>query len=110
MRTIPRQLFLIALGILILVGCSGPPQGSTPDYQTTKKMVIDMLKSDDGKKAIHEILNEDNFKKQLIMNQDVVKKTITETLTSDKGKKFWESILKDPDFSKTLAKSMQKKQ
>ncbi|MGV3487685.1 MAG: spore germination lipoprotein GerD [Tuberibacillus sp.] len=104
-----HRLFLFGLCILFLTGCSGQSaQSSTPDYQTTKKMVIDMIKSDDGKKAVLDILSEPEVKNQLVLNQDVVKKTITDTLTSDQGKKFWMDMLKDPDFSKALATSMQK--
>jgi spore germination protein D len=110
LRKFIYRLLAFSLSLVIMAGCSGQSstQGNTPDYQATKKMVIDMLKSDDGKKAVQDILSEDAFKKQLVINQDVVKKTITETLTSDKGKKFWEGLLKDPDFSKVLATSMQK--
>ena len=109
MRALFRRLFYIGFGLVFLIGCSGQSsQGSTPDYQATKKMVIDMLKSDDGKKAIQDILNDSEVKKQLVLNQDFVKKTITDTLTTDQGKKFWTGMLKDPEFSKTLASTMQK--
>lgn len=109
MRVFTHCLLVIGLGFVILTGCSGQSsQGSTPDYQATKKMVIDMLKSDDGKKAIQDLFKEDDFKNQLVLNQDAVKKTITDTLTSKQGKAFWESMLKDPDFAKTLATTMQK--
>jgi len=102
-------MIFIHFGLFLLIGCSGQSaQSSTPDYQATKKMVIDMLKSDDGKKAIQDILSEDEIKKQLVLNQDIVKKTITDTLTTDQGKSFWNEMLKDPQFSKTLATTMQK--
>lgn len=107
-----KRKFAIGFCFILIfsVGCSSggsSDQGSTPDYQTTKKMVVDMLKSDDGEKAIRDILKEDSFKQQLLMNQDFVKDTIAKTLTSDSGKKFWQDLFSDPKFSTQLAKSMQ---
>ncbi|GGH85268.1 spore germination protein D [Pullulanibacillus pueri] len=105
-----RRFGLILLLLILSVGCSSQPsaQGSNPDYQTTKKMVIDMLKSDDGQKAIQDILSDDQFKKELVINQDFVKKTITEAVASEKSKDFWEQMLADPEFSQQLATTMQK--
>jgi spore germination protein D len=103
-----RLFALIAVGWLAAVGCSNhsSSQGTTTDYQTTKKMVVDMLKSDDGKNAIKEILNDEAFKQQLVIDQELVKRTITQTMTSEEGKKFWDERLKNPEFSRALAKTM----
>ena len=74
------------------------------DYEKTKKMVVDILKTDDGKKAIQDVLSDEGIKSELIMNQDIVTKTVEETLASDKGKKFWEKAFKDPKFTAAYAK------
>jgi len=71
-------------------------------------MVIDMLKSDEGKKALQDIFSDEQFQTQLIMNQDFVKKTISDTLTSNKSKALWMQMIADPDFSNKLAQAMQK--
>lgn len=100
------------LMIAFLYGCTGTSadQGGSgkTDYQETKKMLIDLLKSDDGKKAIREILTDEKMKKQLLMDQDFVIKTVQDTLTSKEGKAFWQSLIKDPTFAKTLAETMAK--
>ena len=64
------------------------------DYEKTKKMVVDILKTDDGKKAIQDVLSDESVKSELIMNQDIIKKTVEETLASDKGKNFGKKPLK----------------
>jgi spore germination protein D len=104
-----QKTAIIVFGLLLLIGCSGQSTPSaSPDYQETKKMVIDIIKSDDGKKAIQDLFNDDQVKKQLLLDQDFVKKTITETLTSEQGKKFWTAMFQDPHFAKTVAVAMQK--
>ena len=71
-----------------------------------KKMIVDILKTDDGKKAIQEVLSDQGVKSELIMNQDIVTKTVEKTLTSKAGKKFWEEAFKDPKFTAAYAKSL----
>ncbi|TCP24200.1 spore germination protein D [Scopulibacillus darangshiensis] len=101
--------FIIFSFILLLSGCSsGQQQSGQPDYQETKKMFIDMLKTDEGKKAVQDIMKDEKVKEQIVLNNDFVKKTITDALTSDKGKKYLESLFSDPKFSNKVAKVMQK--
>jgi len=104
-----RQIFLLLLTIFtILTACSA--QQTTEEglgYEETKKMVVDILKTDDGKKAIQEILAEDGLKQQLVMDQAVVSESIEKTLVSDKGIDFWKKSFEDPKFVESFAKSMQ---
>ena len=105
-----KPFFLLLLSaILFLSSCAGTHPGKAePDYEQTKKMVVDILKTDEGKKAIQGILTEQEMKQQLVMDQAVVKETIEKTLTSDKGLKFWKKAFKDPKFAESVAKSMKK--
>jgi spore germination protein D len=103
-------LFVLSLFIFtFLNGCaSNEAQGNQGDYEETKKMLVDLLKSDDGKKAIKEVLTDEEIKKQIIMDQDSVQLAIEETLTSEKGAQFWKERMQDPKFAEAFAKSMQK--
>ena len=99
---------LIFSCFLIIIGCAPREQGNQRlDYEETKKMVVDILKTDDGKKAIDEILTDDKMQQKLVMDQAVVTKAIQETLTSDKGAEFWQKNFEDPKFVESFAKSMQ---
>ncbi|KGX84375.1 spore germination lipoprotein GerD [Pontibacillus litoralis] len=106
-----KGLILLA-SIAFLVACTGnsSSSGDQAAYDTTKKMVVDILKTDDGKKAITEVLKEEDMKKQLALESDVVTKAIEETVTSKKGEQFWSKQFEDPQFSKTFAESMMKEQ
>ena len=94
-----------------LVG-SGCSQNGTSvakmDYEETKKMVVDILKTDDGKKAIQDVLSDKSIKSELILDQDAVTKAVETTITSDKGQKFWEKSFKDPKFAAIYATSLKK--
>jgi spore germination protein D len=100
-------LALPLLGLLVLAGCAQTEAQQNADYEGTKKMVIDLLKTDEGKKAFHELIAEEDMREDLVMDSDFVKKTIQDTLTSEEGKTFWQEVMKDPEFAKTFAESMQ---
>ncbi|WP_191559273.1 spore germination lipoprotein GerD [Metabacillus idriensis] len=105
-----RRLLLLITVIAIcsiLASCSPQDQPAGQlDYEETKKMVVDILKTDDGKKAIEEILANDDMKQNLIMDQKVVSDTISKTLTSEKGVEFWQKTFEDPKFTESFAKSL----
>lgn len=99
---------LLLLSVTLMVSCAATEdQGSQPDYESTKKMMVDMLKTDEGKKSIQEVLSDDEVKQEIIMEQVLVKETIQQVLTSEKGKEFWAELMKDPEFAKSLAESLQ---
>ncbi|OLF98234.1 Spore germination protein GerD [Bacillus paralicheniformis] len=77
------------------------------DYDQTKKMVVDILKTDDGKKAIQEILNDDKLNETLVMDEKTVKETVEKTMTSKKGAEFWKKVFEDPKFAEGFAKTLQ---
>lgn len=100
---------LLIMTAFILSSCSAKDVGEGKlDYDQTKKMIVDILKTDDGKKAIQEIMADEEIKQELVMNQEVVKNTIEQTLTSEKGQEFWKKAFEDPKFAESVAKSMKK--
>lgn len=103
------HLLVSCLIIVLIVGCQTSADNSgntTPDYDKTKQMLIDLLKTDEGKKAIQDLMKEDEMRQALVIDNDFVKETVQKTLISEAGKKFWEELLKDPEFAKTFAESM----
>ncbi|CAM3930024.1 spore germination lipoprotein GerD [Mesobacillus zeae] len=99
--------FLPVLGLCMLAGCAPAESGGEQmDYEMTKKMVVDILKTDDGKKAIQEVMSDDGMKEKLVLDQSVVSDTVQNTLVSDKGTQFWNKQFKDPKFAQSMAKSM----
>lgn len=103
------KFVLPAAFLLLAAGCAPTETGGGQvDYEETKKMVVDILKTDDGKKAIQEVMGDDGMKEKLIMDQPVVTDTIEKTLTSEKGMDFWKKSFEDPKFAESVAKSMKK--
>ncbi|MGP4082537.1 spore germination lipoprotein GerD [Pseudalkalibacillus sp. R45] len=100
-------VLIISFGLL-LQGCTPAAAEEKGSYEETKKMLVDLLKTDDGKKAIEEVLTDEKIKSQIVMDQKFVKKTIEDTLTSKKGQDFWKELMKDPKTAEALAKSMEK--
>src|SRR5699024_10485339 len=69
------------------------------DYDQTKEMVVDILQTDEGKKTLREIMNEDKMKQQLIIDSDEVKEAITDAMVSEEGKEIWKELFDDPAFA-----------
>jgi spore germination protein D len=102
---------LISLFTFITSACTDEANpGKEPDYEATKKMVVDILQTEDGKKALKELMTNEEMKKQLVMESDVVKNAIDEVLTSEKGKEMWSKLFEDSAFVESFAKSMAEEQ
>src|SRR4051794_8746240 len=104
-----KSMLLLLPIMLFLTSCSSSndlSSGVQPDYDQTKKMVVDILKTDDGKKAIQDVMTSDAMKEKLVMDQKVVADTIQTTLTSDKATDFWKKTFSDPKFAQGVAKNM----
>lgn len=104
-----RLFFILIVGMscLMLGACSSQSSASKDvDYDETKKMVVDILQTEDGKKAIQDILTDEKMKQNLVIDDDVVKNAINNVLSSKKGQEMWIKLFKDPAFVKVYAKSM----
>ncbi|MFD2210267.1 spore germination lipoprotein GerD [Virgibacillus halophilus] len=92
-----------------LSACSGTNSAAKEaDYDTTKKMVVDILQTDEGKKAVTELVADEKMKKHLVMDSDTVKNAINNAMSSEQSKKVWEQLFEDPQFVANYAKSMDK--
>ncbi|ETI69208.1 spore germination lipoprotein GerD [Neobacillus vireti] len=103
-----KNIVLLLPIMVFLTSCSSGDTSSVGqiDYDQTKKMVVDILKTDDGKKAIQDVMSDDKMKEKLVMDQKVVSDTIQQTLTSDKATEFWKKTFNDPKFAQGVAKNM----
>ncbi|MFD2617420.1 spore germination lipoprotein GerD [Terrilactibacillus laevilacticus] len=93
--------------ILNLSSCAAQPKSDNTNYPETKRMVIDMLKTDEGKETIKEILKDNEVKKELVLDHAYVKDTIIQQLRTKQGQQYWSSLISDPEFAGKLAKTMQ---
>ncbi|MDE5415801.1 spore germination lipoprotein GerD [Alkalihalobacterium chitinilyticum] len=106
-----KLILIPAIFVSIVSGCApaeGNSQAAQPDYESTKKMMVDMLQTEEGKKAISEAITDEEVQQNLIMEQAFVKETIQSTLTSEEARAFWEDTMQDPEFAQALAESLKK--
>lgn len=103
-----KWMLLLLINIMFLTSCSSNDATGTAqvDYEQTKKMVVDILKTDDGKKAIQDVMSDEKMKQKLVMDQKMVSDTIQQTLTTDKATDFWKKTFSDPKFAEGVAKNM----
>ncbi|GAE32897.1 spore germination lipoprotein GerD [Alkalihalobacillus hemicellulosilyticus] len=101
-------ILLICLLFTFLTSCAAADNANQPpDYESMKKMMVDMLKTDEGKQAIQELLADEEVRKELVLEDTFVRDTIQQTLTSEEGRTFWTEAVKDPEFAKTYSETMQ---
>ncbi|MEK1833127.1 spore germination lipoprotein GerD [Priestia megaterium] len=106
-----RLMLLIYIGMCMLLATGCAPQdeeNNGMDYDQTKKMVVDILKTDEGKKAVEAIMKDPSVRQDILMDQNAIKDTISQTLVSDKGVEFWKKAMDDPKFAESFAKSLEK--
>lgn len=120
-------LFLLPLLIACGSGGGSSESGGSSSYKETKSMVLDILKSDDGKKAIQEAakgtvgaagtgllsIKSDTpgaAQLQMLSAQDVQQLTVAvkDVLTSEGSDKIIRSLMTDPKFAGDFAKAVQK--
>ncbi|WP_245676158.1 spore germination lipoprotein GerD [Domibacillus iocasae] len=106
-----RDLLLMMLALsfmsILTAGCAANGESAgQADYEETKNMVIDILNTDDGKKALKEVMKDKEIKQAIVLDEQAVTETIQTTLTSEKGKEFWKKAFEDPEFAESYAKSM----
>ncbi|RKN65229.1 spore germination lipoprotein GerD [Paenibacillus ginsengarvi] len=121
---------LLLLPLLISCGSGSSSEGSSSSgYKDTKSMVLDILKSDDGKKAIKEaskggdesasgLIQSQSAqsgggsggKIQMLSQQDAqqLQMIVKDVLTSDGSDKMLKAMMKDPKFAGDFAKALQK--
>lgn len=103
---------LIIFSFLIMSSCAGGTAtgGEEGNYETTKKMVVDILKTDEGKKTLTDVLSKKEMQKKFVIESAVVKDAVSKALTSEKGKQFWSKMFEDPKFVEAFAKTVQDEQ
>lgn len=99
-----KWLFILLL--LVLVGCS-ENKTSTLSYEEIKKITLDTLQTEDGKKAMQQLLTDPAFKQQLVLEQEEVQTSIETTLLSEDARAFWKELFEDPKFQESYAKSLE---
>ena len=73
-------------------------------------MVIDAVQTEDGKKAIRQLLEDPSFRELIILEHDQIETAINTTLLSKEAEDFWKKTYEDPKFKEAMAKSLKEQQ
>lgn len=101
--------------LLSLSACGSSSQSSQQGYKETKMMVLDILKTEDGKKAIKEATQSKSGsggskKMQSLSAKDSeqVQLAVKDVLTNSKNSDFLKQLMTDPRFAGDFAKAIKK--
>ncbi|MDK8184207.1 spore germination lipoprotein GerD [Paenibacillus sp. UMB4589-SE434] len=114
MRLAVIRTTLLGIALMLLVtSCDQDQQASSNqmDYKELKTMVVDILKTEEGQKAIQEAQGSTNTVQMQSMNmqqQEQVRLAVKDTLVSPDYHKVLEQVMKDPKFAGEFAKAISK--
>ncbi|PKC51514.1 spore germination protein GerD, partial [Rhizophagus irregularis] len=95
--------------LLLLTSCSDN-QGQSMSYDEIKKIMIDSIQTEDGKKALRQLLEDPSIRELIVLEHDEVETAIKNTLLSEDAQDFWKKTFEDPAFKESIAKSMKDQQ
>src|SRR5690625_1300304 len=102
-----RIYLLFFVFTFFLAGCMNDTAAKQEsDYEQRKKMVVDILQTDEGNKVLQETITDDKMKQHLVMEPDVVKQSMTVKLDSVNNAEMWKRLFDDPSDVESYQKSM----
>lgn len=109
-----RVLGLIFVLTVALTACGSEQSSSSSQgsYKETKTMVVDILKSDEGKKAVEEAMSGGGtssgggMKMMAAQSSEEIRTAVKDTITAPEYKKELEKIMTDPKFAGDFAKAI----
>lgn len=119
-----RFMPIAVIMLMILTSCGPETTSSGQQYKDGKEMVLDILKSEDGKKAIKSALNQDEggeggggsssgggssgggMKTLNTADTEQLKLTVKEVIVNPENGKFLQSMMTDPKFAGDFAKAI----
>lgn len=104
-----NRFFTIFFVVILLASCTDAPTAQ-PSYEEVKKIVLDAIQTEDGKKAIRQLLEDPNFRELVVLEHDEVQTAINNALISEEAQEFWKKTFEDPKFKEAMAKSMKEQQ
>ena len=104
-----RRLLIVFGFAVLLAGCNDA-KSSTLSYDEIKKIMVDSLQTEDGKKALRDLLSDQTFRDMVVLEHDEVETAMKTTLLSKEAEDFWKKMFEDPKFQETIAKSMKDQQ
>lgn len=110
----PQRALPLILSLLLVILTSCSPNSKTESrqqgYRESKQLVMDVLQTQEGKKALKEIIREPDFKREIIISDQDVEKAITQSMTDPKMRKQLERLFEKPQVAASFAKATQKEQ
>ena len=104
-------IIITSFSLLFLAGCNlfkGTSNSAQPSYKELKGMVIDILQTEEGKKAVQESLSDPKVNKKMILSNDEVAKVVQSEFLSPENKDKLKKMYEDPKFAAELGETLKK--
>lgn len=99
-----------SLSLFLLTSCNlfKGSESAQPNYKELKGMVIDILQTEEGKKAVQESLSDPKVNKKMILSNDEVAKIVQSEFLSPENKDKLKKMYEDPKFAAELGETLKK--
>ncbi len=104
-----NRILSILLVAILLASCT-EANNQQLSYDEIKKIMIDSIQTEDGRKAIRQLLEDPSFRDVIVLEHNEVQTAINDTLLSEEAKDYWKKTFEDPTFKENMAKSMKEQQ
>ncbi|MGO0058783.1 spore germination lipoprotein GerD [Brevibacillus fluminis] len=108
MKKTHRVGLMLAALMFLLTSCGGggqAQQSSQPDYKSVKDMVLDIMQTDEAKKAVSKMMKDDKFKQSMVLDESTLRTTLIQSIAKPNNPQIKEAF-QDPKFTAALAKTM----
>lgn len=104
-----NKILSVLLLAILLASCT-EANNQQLSYDEVKKIIMDSIQTEDGKKAIRQLLEDPSFRDIIVLEHDEVQTAINDTLLSEEAKDYWKKTFEDPTFKENMAQSMKEQQ
>ncbi|WP_044641921.1 spore germination lipoprotein GerD [Risungbinella massiliensis] len=108
-----KWILSFALPLLLISACNNQDQAtnqSQVDYQQVKQILIDTIHTQEGKKAIQELLKDPEFQTHMQLQSKAMEEYVAKSIQNQTTQKDWINLLSNPTVAEQIMKATEKQQ
>lgn len=109
-----HRLFLLGMvSFLFLTSCNssfGADQQGGGDYTKVKEITLDVLQTEEGKKAVMSLITDPEIQQKMITTKEDLAKILSNSISNQKTKKDWQKLLAEEPVANQILKATENQQ
>lgn len=108
-----RLFWLGMVSFLFLASCNssfGADQQGGGDYTKVKEITLDVLHTEEGKKALMSLITDPEIQQKMITTKEDIAKILSNSISNQKTKKDWQKLLSEEPVANQILKAAENQQ